>query len=105
ELAAAWEAIAGGAVPALPARGTSFRRWSQWLESRAQDASCVGELSFWRGLLSERSLSLVDGSLDPARDTIGTAGRLSLALPGSGLEGVGSRGSAAGPFGTHPRLS
>src|SRR5262249_2744941 len=80
ELAAAWEAIAGGFVPALPARGTSFRRWSQWLASRAQDASCVGELSFWRGLLSERSLSLVDGSLDAARDTIGTAGPVAPAL-------------------------
>src|SRR5499425_1360040 len=32
ELAAAWEAIAGGSVPALPARGTSFRRWSRGLE-------------------------------------------------------------------------
>src|SRR5262249_16997748 len=27
------------------------------------------------------SLSLVDGSLDPARDTMGTAGRLTLTLP------------------------
>ena len=32
-------------------------------------------------MLSERSLSLVDGSLDPARDTIGTTGRLTLTLP------------------------
>src|SRR5262249_15110424 len=44
ELAAAWAAIARGEVPALPARGTSFRRWSQRLSSRAQDAACVGEL-------------------------------------------------------------
>src|SRR6266566_4849023 len=81
ELAAAWAAIAGGGEPVLTARGTSFRRWSQWLASRAQDAACVGELSFWTGMLSERSLSLVDGSLDPARDTMGTAGRLTLTLP------------------------
>src|SRR6266849_5948007 len=59
ELAAAWSAVAGGGVPALTARGTSFRRWSQWLELRAQDEACVGELSFWSGMLSERSLSLV----------------------------------------------
>ena len=81
ELAAAWAAIARGGEPALTTRGTSFRRWSQWLASRAQDAACVGELSFWTGMLSERSLSLVDGSLDPARDTMGTAGRLTLTLP------------------------
>src|SRR5262249_50083433 len=55
ELAAAWAAIARGEVPALPARGTSFRRWSQRLSSRAQDAACVGELSFWTGMLSEPS--------------------------------------------------
>jgi len=81
ELAAAWAAIARGEVPALTARGTSFRRWSQRLELRAQDAACVGELSFWSEQLSAPSLSLVDGSLDPARDTMGTAGRLTLTLP------------------------
>src|SRR5262245_16849947 len=61
ELAAAWEAIAGGSVPSLPARGTSFRRWSQRLASRARGAACVGELSFWTGLLSECSVSVVEG--------------------------------------------
>src|SRR5262249_8540943 len=43
--------------------------------------ACVGELSFWSEQLSAPSLSLVDGSLDPARDTMGTAGRLTLTLP------------------------
>src|SRR5262249_6211207 len=81
ELAAAWAAIARGAVPALTARGTSFRRGAQRLELRAEDAACVGELSFWSEQLSAPSLSLVDGSLDPARDTMGTAGRLTLTLP------------------------
>src|SRR5262249_45078282 len=81
ELAAAGAGIARGEAPALTARGTSFRRWSQRLELRAQDAACIGELSFWSGLLSAPSLSLLDGSLDPARDTMGTAGRLTLTLP------------------------
>src|SRR5262249_58119585 len=40
ELAAAWAAIARGEGPALTARGDSFRRWSQRLELRAQDAAC-----------------------------------------------------------------
>src|ERR1700739_4463002 len=95
ELAAAWSAVAGGGGPALTARGTSFRRWSQWLELRAQDASCVGELSFWSGMLSERSLSLVDGALDPARDTIGTAGRLTLTLPAAVTQALLTRVPAA----------
>src|SRR5262249_56784862 len=41
----------------------------------------IGELSFWTGMLSEPSLLLVDGSLDPARDVMGTAGGLTLTLP------------------------
>ncbi|HET9245453.1 MAG TPA: condensation domain-containing protein, partial [Xanthobacteraceae bacterium] len=81
DLAAGWEAIARGAEPALAARGTSFRRWAQRLSSRAQAADCVEELSFWTGTLSKPSLSLVEGSLDPARDVMGTAGRLTLTLP------------------------
>src|SRR5207253_5965106 len=81
ELAAAWAAIARGDEPVLGARGTSFRRWAQRLWSRAQTASCVEELSFWTGMLSKRSLLLVDGSLDAVRDVMGTAGRLTLTLP------------------------
>src|SRR6266436_4057799 len=95
ELAAAWSAVAGGGVPVLTARGTSFRRWSQWLELRAQDAACVGELSFWSGMLSERSLSLVDGALDAARDTIGTTGRLTLTLPAAVTQALLTRVPAA----------
>src|SRR5256712_7098436 len=95
ELAAAWAAIARGGVPVLTARGTSFRRWSQWLASRAQDAACVGELSFWTGLLSERLLSLVDGSLDPARDTMGTAGGLTRPPPAALTPALLTRVAAA----------
>src|SRR5262249_60037368 len=74
ELAAAWAAIARGEVPALTARGTSFRRWSQRLELRAQDAACGCELSVWGEQVRAPSLSLVDGSLDPARGTVGAGG-------------------------------
>ena len=81
DLAAAWEAIANEQEPALPARGTSFRRWAQRLAVEAQDARRVGELSFWTGMLSEPSLSLIEGALDPDRDTSGTARHLTLTLP------------------------
>jgi len=81
DLAGAWEAIAGGRGPALGPRGTSLRRWSQRLMSHAQDERRVGELLFWRGMLSAPSVSLVDGSLDRERDLAGTAGHLTLTLP------------------------
>ena len=83
DLAAAWAAIAGGEEPSLAPRGTSFRRWAHRLAEEARDTKRIGELSFWRGMLSEPSVSLVDGSLDPARDVIGTAGHLTLTLPAS----------------------
>jgi len=81
DLAAAWEAIAKGRVPALPTRGTSLRGWAQRLVAHAQDPGLVGELALWTGMLSEPALSLVDGALDPARDTAGTAQYLTLTLP------------------------
>ena len=81
DLTAAWEAIANEQEPALPARSTSFRRWAQRLAVEAQDAKRVGELSFWTEMLSEPSLSLVEGALDPDRDTGGTARHLTLTLP------------------------
>ena len=37
DLAAAWEAIAGGRAPALAPPGTSLRRWAQRLVAHAQD--------------------------------------------------------------------
>ena len=81
DLAAAWAAVARGQIPELAARGTSLRHWAQRLVAHAQDEKRVGELSFWREMLDEPSVSLVAGELDPGRDTAGTAGHLSLTLP------------------------
>ena len=72
DLAAAWAAIARGQEPSLPPRGTSFRRWAQRLAAHAQEPARVEELPFWTGMLSEPSLSLVEGALDRARDISGT---------------------------------
>ena len=81
DLAAAWEAIARGEEPVLGPRGTSLRRWAQRLAAEALEPGRVGELSFWNGMLGRPTLELTDGWLDGARDTIGTAGRLTLTLP------------------------
>ena len=84
DLAAAWAALAGGDVPRLAPRSTSVRRWAHWLLTEAREARRVEELSFWRGMLSAPSVSLVEGgSLDRVRDVLGTAGRLTLTLPAS----------------------
>ena len=49
----------------------------------AQDRKLVEELPFWAALRSSPSLSLVDGTLDAARDTVATAGHVTLTLPGA----------------------
>src|SRR4029077_20829537 len=64
ELAAAWEAIAQGRMPAPAARGPWFRPWGRGLALQGQDAKRLAELSFWSGLLSQPSLMLVDGALN-----------------------------------------
>ncbi|HEY3848270.1 MAG TPA: amino acid adenylation domain-containing protein, partial [Acetobacteraceae bacterium] len=83
DLAAAWAAAAAGrdASAALPARGTSFRRWSERLAAHAGQDSVTAELSFWSAMLEQPSLLLVEERLDPARDVLGTAGHLELRLP------------------------
>ena len=53
DLAAAWGALACGEEPSLAPRGTSFRRWAHRLAAEARDTKRIGELSFWRGMLSE----------------------------------------------------
>ena len=95
DLAAAWAAIARGEAPALPPPGTSLRRWSQRLSAEAQDARRVRELSFWSGMLSAPSVSLLDGALDPARDILGSAGQLTLTLPSEVTAAVLTRAPTA----------
>ena len=60
DLAAAWEAIAGGEEPSFAERGTSFRGWAHRLAAHAQDVSRVAELGFWTGMLSAPSLRRVN---------------------------------------------
>jgi pristinamycin I synthase 3 and 4 len=81
DLAAAWKAIAMGQVPTLAARRTSFRHWAQRLAARAMDPGLAEGLDFWTDMLSKPALSLVDSSLDPARETAATTRQLTLTLP------------------------
>jgi non-ribosomal peptide synthase protein (TIGR01720 family) len=81
DLVAAWTAIAGRNTPALSARGTSLRRWSQRLVAEAQDADRIAEVAFWSGMLEQPAAVLVDGLLDADRDVAGTVRQLTLVLP------------------------
>ena len=104
DLAAAWAACSRGETPKLPPRGTSFRRWAHWLAEQALDVRRVEELAFWRAMLSAPSAPLVAGSLDPARDVVGTAGQLALTLPASVTALLLTRVSAAFHCGIHEVL-
>ena len=81
DLAAAWEAIAAGQIPALEPCGTSFRRWAERLRAAAQEPARFEQLSFWSAVLSEPDPLLTDQVLEPERDTYATARHLSLRLP------------------------
>ena len=95
DLAAAWQAIAAGQVVTLPPRGTSFRDWAERLAAHAREQSVAQELSFWRGMQREPSLLLSAERLDPARDTLGTAGHLTLTLPAAVTDALLTRVPAA----------
>jgi non-ribosomal peptide synthase protein (TIGR01720 family) len=80
DLATAWAAAQQGTAPAWPRRGTSFAQWAQWLGQEAVRPGRAAEVAYWAGRL-DGVPPLVAGPLDPARDTIGTAGHLERTLP------------------------
>ena len=95
DLAASWAALAQGRAAELAPAGTSYRRWSERLRAEAQTAGRVAELAQWRGMLSERSLSVVAGSLDRERDVAGTARTMTLELSSDVTEALLTRVAAA----------
>ena len=95
DLASAWASVAAGKAIVLPERGTSFRRWAERLSAHARDAGVTEELSFWSGMQSEPSLLLAEDRLDPARDTLGRAGHLTLTLPSAVTQALLTRVPAA----------
>ena len=95
DLTTAWESIAQGRTPALPAAGSSFRRWAHELAANAQTPERVAELPLWTGMWDGPVLSLFDGALDRARDLTGTARELTLTLPASVTGALLTRVAAA----------
>ncbi|CAM3332753.1 amino acid adenylation domain-containing protein [Tsukamurella hominis] len=79
DLATGWHAAATGRPVVTAPVGSSFRRWSTVLADRAVEVG-PEDVDHWRSVL-DGAPSLVDGALDPARDTHGAAGRAELTLP------------------------
>ena len=78
DLATGWHAASTGRPVVTAPVGSSFRRWATVLADRAGQVG-PDELAYWRSML-DGAPSLVDGALDPTRDTHGSAGHAELTL-------------------------
>ncbi len=82
DLQTAYDQLAAGAAPSLPAKTTSFRQWARRLVEYARSDALADESEFWlqADWCDETDLPL-DLAADPAANTVGTAqevtGRLS----------------------------
>ncbi|MFE4519263.1 amino acid adenylation domain-containing protein, partial [Kitasatospora sp. NPDC056783] len=78
DLAEAWQAVHEGRTPALAPVGTSYRGWARRLSAEAERPEREAELGWWQAVLTT---SDEPPAVDPARDTHGSAERLTLRLP------------------------
>ncbi|WP_051796164.1 non-ribosomal peptide synthetase [Streptomyces sp. NRRL S-87] len=81
DLERAWAAVAQGAVPRLDPVGTSLRTWSRGLAEAALSPEREAEFPYWSEVLAGGGAPLGARALEPRRDTLETAGRLTLRLP------------------------
>jgi non-ribosomal peptide synthase protein (TIGR01720 family) len=77
DLNIAWDQLRRGHQVALPAVGTSFRRWATVLEEYARSAAVVEQADAWRRVTA---FVAAPPAVDPAVDTFATAGRRSVSL-------------------------
>ncbi|MFE1787483.1 amino acid adenylation domain-containing protein, partial [Streptomyces sp. NPDC059525] len=95
DLAEAWQQVRSGRTPALPAVGTSARRWAAALESEAITPEREEELDHWRDVLESANLPLGERAFDPAVDTMATLDTVRVQLPAEITEAVLTRLPAA----------
>ncbi|MFB6721417.1 amino acid adenylation domain-containing protein [Kribbella sp. NPDC056345] len=81
DLATAWSAVREGRTPELAPVELSFGRWSRRLAARAVEPAAEDELPLWASILAEGAGLPLARPLDSVRDTVRTAGHLSLTLP------------------------
>ncbi|MGE2721052.1 amino acid adenylation domain-containing protein, partial [Mycolicibacterium celeriflavum] len=77
DLNTAWAQHRAGHQAALPAAGTSFKRWVEVLAEHARHPSVVEQADVWRRVARTPA---VLPAVQPAVDTFATAGRLSVPL-------------------------
>nr|APD71797.1 non-ribosomal peptide synthetase 8 [Streptomyces sp.] len=81
DLATAWEQVAAGSAPSLPAVGTSARRWAHALLDEASDPDRIAELAQWSEMVDCNDPVLGSRALNPAVDVMSTVETVSLELP------------------------
>ncbi len=77
DLNIAWSQRCGGHEVALPAAGTSFRRWASLLAEYARRPAVVDQAAAWRQVLAAPAAL---PAVCPAVDTFASAGHLSVSL-------------------------
>ncbi|MGW6535807.1 amino acid adenylation domain-containing protein [Streptomyces sp. NPDC055011] len=80
DLRAACEAAAEGRTPALDAVPTALRTWTAGLLAEAHSARRTAELDRWLAESATGGRLLTERALDPARDTVASARRLTVRL-------------------------
>ncbi len=88
DLAEAWQQVRAGHTPALPAVGTSARRWARALVTEAATPERVAEESYWSGVLAGPNPPLGTRELDPEVDVMSTVDTVSVLLPADLTEAV-----------------
>ncbi|MEU2561452.1 amino acid adenylation domain-containing protein [Streptomyces longispororuber] len=81
DLAAAWADVRAGRTPALPAGGTSYRRWAHALVAEADSDRRAAELPRWLEAVDGPDPVLGTRRFDPAVDVRATVDTVRLRLP------------------------
>ncbi|WP_443093777.1 amino acid adenylation domain-containing protein [Nocardia uniformis] len=88
DFATAWSQLAFGQPVALPANGTSMRRWAHALVDAAAAPERVAELEFWQGVTGTPDPLLGSRAFDPAVDTFATVERVEVSVPAEVTDAV-----------------
>nr|WP_280382815.1 non-ribosomal peptide synthetase [Nocardia wallacei] len=88
DFAVAWSQLVAGQPVALPANGTSMRRWAHALVEEAVAADRVAELPFWQEVSATPDPLLGSRAFDPAIDTNETVERIQVTLPADVTDAV-----------------
>ncbi|WP_411055546.1 amino acid adenylation domain-containing protein [Streptomyces sp. E11-3] len=81
DFATAWDHVRADKPPALPAVGTSVRRWAHALAETATAQDRTAELPVWRSIVEGPDPLLGARRLDPAVDVMATVDKTRVLLP------------------------